>query len=416
MAGDHTGQGRGELFASEPPVVVHDDMGSEFEVVRRGYDPRQVEARLGRLDAELRILVADRDAAVEQAGQLSRELDECRARAERLRTQVRSLVTPPTSVPGMSERMRSMLRLAEDEVRDMLMQAEVEAARRHDDAEQEAAEIRASARAAAEQSAAEDAARRAELEAQCAATAEAMAEDRRRLTAELAAEQSTSLARIAQVEEEARRRHAEAQAAWEERQAQIEEDFALAMDQRRAAAIAELEAGRTETFRRNAELVAAAQEQSRRTIAIAEEHAQRVVDQAQLRVAILAAARERVASQLAESRAILRDAVGALAARPEHPDIEPGGAAPEATDAPTPAGATGGRAPAADAGSGSGGGAPRVSEPTGTEPTGTADTDTGPTASEPAGTEPTGTEPTGAGPAAGNGRPPRWGRPSPSPR
>jgi len=73
-----------------------------FEVVRRGYDQQQVEAHLRRLDAEIRILTTDRDAAVDQSEQLTRELDDSRARAERLRAQVRTLVSPQQSVQGMS--------------------------------------------------------------------------------------------------------------------------------------------------------------------------------------------------------------------------------------------------------------------------------------------------------------------------
>ena len=64
---------------------------------------------------------------LDQSAQLARELDEARARTERLRVQVRNLVSPPQSVQGMSERMRSMLRLAEDEAGEMLAQAEQEA-------------------------------------------------------------------------------------------------------------------------------------------------------------------------------------------------------------------------------------------------------------------------------------------------
>ena len=72
----------------------------------------------------MRILATDRDAAVDQSAQLTRELDDSRARAERLRAQVRTLVSPQQSVQGMSERMRSMLRMAEDEVAEMLQRAE----------------------------------------------------------------------------------------------------------------------------------------------------------------------------------------------------------------------------------------------------------------------------------------------------
>ena len=66
----------------------------------------QADTGLRRLDAEMRILATDRDAAVDQSAQLTRELDDSRARAERLRAQVRTLVSPQQSVQGMSERMR----------------------------------------------------------------------------------------------------------------------------------------------------------------------------------------------------------------------------------------------------------------------------------------------------------------------
>jgi len=114
-------------------------------VVRRGYDQGQVESHLRRLDAEIQILATDRDAALDQSAQLARELDEARARAERLRVQVRSLVSPPQSVQGMSERMRSMLRLAEDEAGEMLTQAAHEAAELRRDADAHAARVVATA-------------------------------------------------------------------------------------------------------------------------------------------------------------------------------------------------------------------------------------------------------------------------------
>ena len=56
------------------PAPPPSDAG--FEVVRRGYDQAQVDAHLRRLDAELSILVTDRDAALAQSVQLARELDD----------------------------------------------------------------------------------------------------------------------------------------------------------------------------------------------------------------------------------------------------------------------------------------------------------------------------------------------------
>src|SRR5689334_20846977 len=151
-----------------------------FTVGRRGYDPHQVDAHLRRMDAEIRILVADRDAAVDQAAQLGRDLDEARLRADRLRTQVRTMAARPSDVQGMSERMRTMLRLAEDEVADMLRRADEEVARRIGDtdanaervvgtAREEAAQIHAAARAEAETVVAAAGRRREETEAECAA-------------------------------------------------------------------------------------------------------------------------------------------------------------------------------------------------------------------------------------------------------
>jgi hypothetical protein len=66
--------------------------GAGFPVVRRGYDPDAVEDHLRRLDAQVQILAADRDAAVVQSRQMGVELEACRGRVERLRGQVSALV------------------------------------------------------------------------------------------------------------------------------------------------------------------------------------------------------------------------------------------------------------------------------------------------------------------------------------
>src|SRR6478609_9238729 len=87
-----------------------------FPVVRRGYDSVAVEAYLRRLDAQVQILVADRDAAVEQSRQMGVELDACRARVDRLRGQVSLLSGPVLTAATASERVRSMLRLVEDDI------------------------------------------------------------------------------------------------------------------------------------------------------------------------------------------------------------------------------------------------------------------------------------------------------------
>ncbi|MGE3284956.1 MAG: hypothetical protein AB7J32_02490 [Pseudonocardia sp.] len=408
MADDHAGLDMGDLAS---PATAYGGVGGDFQVVRRGYDQRQVDSHLDRLDAEIRILIADRNAAVEQAAQRGRELDESRARAERLRVQVRALVSPPTSLPGMSERMRSMLRLAEDEVSEMLTQADAEAIRRRHDAELEAGEIRSAALADAERSAAEDAKRRAECDAEIAAAAAEMAAHRRAFEAELERERMSSSARISRAEEDARIRIAEEQAAWEARRALVEEDFLRAMDQRRAEALAELERNRIEIYRRNSDMIAAAQEQSARTITAADDYAVRTVAEAKGRVAELADARERVAAQLAQARAALALVLGELSATPERdvpaslPEVAgPIAPRPDADTSPTgPVESSGaGRAAAwapVAAAAGPAGGGPAAPGPA--APTPAAPTPAAPAAATPAAATPAAAIPTAAEPAAG---------------
>ena len=234
------GAGTVTTMAQEPDLPPPN---AGFEVVRRGYDQGQVDNHLRRLDAEIQILATDRDAALDQSAQLARELDDARARAERLRVQVRSLVSPPQSVQGMSERMRSMLRLAEDEAGEMLSRAEQEIAQRRREAEAHAARgtrrrpggsggpacgkvgPRPSARLRRSAGpgpswTAEIAAAREQLAADRAAASDQIAADRDRATRERETAWATS----------------------ETRRKVIEEDFTIAMNRRRAEALTQLTA------------------------------------------------------------------------------------------------------------------------------------------------------------------------------
>jgi DivIVA domain-containing protein len=284
-----------------------------FTVGRRGYDPQQVDAHLRRVDAEIRILVADRDAAVDQATQLGRELEEARLRADRLRTQVRTMAGRPSDVQGMSERMRTMLRLAEDEVADMLQKADAEVARRLAEAEssaarivsgskQEAVDIRAAAQADAERLAAEAARHLEEADVACT-------EERQALAAERAA--TGEAIRIAT--QRAEQERAQAWAESEARRTTVEEDFALAMDQRRAEALAAVHEERARTadwVRRSREETA---QQARAQLAAAEETARRIIAAAQARAKELEDLRSWMAGQLQGTRAELGEALAKLA-------------------------------------------------------------------------------------------------------
>ena len=310
-------------------------------MVRRGYDQGQVDTHLRRLDAEIQILATDRDAALDQSAQLARELDEARARAERLRVQVRSLVSPPQSVQGMSERMRSMLRLAEDEAGEMLAQATLEADQHRRDAdahavqvvaaaEEQAAALRASSQADAERALEKVARVRAEMQDELKAGQDQLAADRAAATAQLvAAREQAEKQRVASWNESERRRK------------EIEEDFTIAMNRRRSEALAQLTAERDrlerqiETIRSTTEARARAELERARTAARAELEqaqltAQAITADANRRVHELVQIRRRILEQLGGTRAALDESLATLDPLPEE-QVEP---APSAEPVP----------------------------------------------------------------------------------
>lgn len=94
-----------------------------FSVVMRGYDREQVAERFRRVDADMRVLAADRDAATANANELAAHLHEARATIDELRREVDTLSVPPTTAQGMSERLSRMLQLASDEASEMRAEA-----------------------------------------------------------------------------------------------------------------------------------------------------------------------------------------------------------------------------------------------------------------------------------------------------
>jgi cell division septum initiation protein DivIVA len=288
-----------------------------FEVVRRGYDQGQVDAHLRRLDAEVSILVTDRDAALAQAAQLAQELDEARVRAEKLRAQVRTLASPSQSPQGTTERIRSMLRLAEDEVADMLSRAETEANRRTQEADAQAAQTLAAARADAD--AIRDEGRtdaekmRQELDEERSAFALERDAALERLAAERTSTEADLAARIEAAEDERARAWAESEA----RRKLVEEDFTIAMDQRRTESLSALAAKHTAAIRDAELLRESAAARAREVITRAELQAREHIAEARRRVDELVTARTRMAEQLGRTRAMLEDTLGSLTLSPD---------------------------------------------------------------------------------------------------
>jgi hypothetical protein len=304
----------GDSMAGNPSQPPSD---AGFEVVRRGYDQGQVDAHLRRLDAEISILVTDRDAALAQAVQLARELDEARVRAEKLRAQVRTLASTKQGSQATTERIRSMLRLAEDEVADMLGRAEAEANRRTQEADAQAAQTIAAARADAD--AIRDEGRtdaekmRQEIEQERAAFALELKETRERLIAERTSAEADLTARINAAEEQRIRAWAESEA----HRKTVEEDFSIAMNQRRTEALAALAAERAAAHREAEQLRESAAAQVREVVARAEEQARERIADAERRIQDLVTARARIAEQLGRTWTMLEETLGSLAMPPE---------------------------------------------------------------------------------------------------
>ena len=117
-------------------------LGSGFDIVKRGYDRAQVEDHLERLDSDLRLLAADRDAAVSQTSDLARQLEAARSEISELRNQVERQSLPPTTLEGLSERLQRMLRLAQDEANEIKARAEAEGGHTRAKAEADAGVLR----------------------------------------------------------------------------------------------------------------------------------------------------------------------------------------------------------------------------------------------------------------------------------
>jgi hypothetical protein len=215
-------------------------------------------------EAELRLLSADRDAALRCADLLVARLDAARRENRRLRDRLDRICRRPVDLEGVEEHLRHVVELAHAE----------------------AAEIRAAAqRSLAADRQAEDA-RRQRHEALEARLRHAEAEHDRLVGQ--ARDEVATLTRAA----ERRRRELDDRAA--RTRDRVREDFELAMSVRRA-----------EALRAHAEQEAAARAHAERIVGVAREH-----------VAVLSGQRDRIAAQLREVARTLDEAGVAPALAP----------------------------------------------------------------------------------------------------
>ncbi|WP_116040554.1 DivIVA domain-containing protein [Amycolatopsis palatopharyngis] len=266
---------------------------ADFDREWRGFSRAQVNSYVDSVEAELRLVAADRDAAVSRAEQLVRRLDDLRAENEQLQQRIDRICRTPIEPDGLQDRMRRMVELAREE----------------------AAEIIGRAKAVAEDS---------WVSAEQAATR--LRERYDRLTDELdsyrrhAEAERHELLRRTEAQVEAMRRRTEQRSRELDEQAanrrrQIEQDFELAMIERRN------EATRVVDQRKSA-----AAAEADRLVREARRRADRLVGEAREQVEILAAVRDRSIRQLSAARELLDDAEAMLSSEPqESPQAVPVG-------------------------------------------------------------------------------------------
>ena len=117
---------------------------ASFDIVRRGYDPRQVDDRVGNLT---RALTAEREEAGRQIAMLQRRVEELHLEAESAQTD--AAATEP-SFAGLGARVEQILRLAEEEANELRVQAQQSADEFRALAEGDADRVRAEAEQAAQ--------------------------------------------------------------------------------------------------------------------------------------------------------------------------------------------------------------------------------------------------------------------------
>jgi cell division septum initiation protein DivIVA len=241
-----------------------------FDVVLRGYDRHQVAETIERLEADFRIAIADRDAAVGRSADLASQLSAMHGEIESLRRKAATANAP--TFENISERIQHMLQLAEEEAEEIRRAAETEA------------------HAVREHVAGEE---RAMLERQAAGQAEV---ERMITEARQAAEQIHQRAQlradelVSKAQERVARLDAESQA----RRAKVEEDFEIAQRARRA-----------EAAHQDEERERISTEAARQRIGAAERHVAQMIADAEAKAEAIRDVRDELTGRLLQARQLL---------------------------------------------------------------------------------------------------------------
>lgn len=257
---------------------------SDFDVVWRGYRRSQVRFYIQQTETEVRILTEDRDSALSQVDDLSVELEQMRAEVASLHRQLDDVAKTPIDETALSDRLRRMVRLAQDEANEVVSAARATAEHEWARSEQAASELR-------------------ERYQRLVASADEWRQQWEKERNEARQQTQRDIERMAR-EAEQNRRQVEAEA--ERRRIQVEEDFEVSMAARRDEAMRVI-AEREEVTREVAERrVREATAEAERRIRLADEHTE-----------TLRRVRQDVAERVRLAQSVLTDAEPLLAASAE---------------------------------------------------------------------------------------------------
>lgn len=272
-----------------------------FDVVWHGFDRAQVKQYLDDLDAETKLLAADRDAALSQVADLTEQLTASHARAQQLNKQVNGLAELPKNADDLDDRCRRMVQLAQHQ----------------------AAEITARAQAAASHTwaSAEDAA--AKLRGSYEKLLTDLDKQRQEMRDQHAALVKQSRISVTDMTTAATKQRQEQDAQAESRRVQIEQEFERGMAAKRQALAKEIEqqraASRAEAERRVREATEEAERRVREATERAERKLRETTDECHRRVADanrqvqdLRTLRGRITQQLHTAHKLMKDATPML--------------------------------------------------------------------------------------------------------
>jgi cell division septum initiation protein DivIVA len=311
-----------------------------FDTAMRGYDRAQVDREINRLDDDVRVTAAERDAAAARSADLAAQLASAQAQGESLRRQLRA-ATEAVTTDNVDEHVKQILQAAKADAAKLRTEAQTEAEQVRNGAADSAARTRSAAHAEAERIVAEATVRQAqadetfrvrlaEAETRRDEIEQALAESEARTRAEedrLSAEAQAERTRL-DAEALAERTRLDAEALAERtrldadslaKRVRAEEDFEITLRLRRTAATAE-----------QAQQKATADAAAAKTLADAREKAEQMVANATHEVRRLHGVRNEVHAQLESLHTTLRSSLDeSLAATPDEPDRPSSGSPPE---------------------------------------------------------------------------------------